>query len=69
MEESKKGDGVFAQAYRIVENIRLGAVQGPFTNNPALLWNDPQGAAAKIADVARAFDVHALEHDPVAPAK
>lgn len=68
VEESRRGDGVFAKAYSIIENIRLGAIQGPFTDNPALLWNDADGAA-RVAEVARAFDVHSLEHEPVERAK
>lgn len=64
VEESRRGDGVFASAYSIIENIRLGAIPGPFTNNPALLWNDVNGAA-RVAEVAQAFDVHSIEHDPV----
>ncbi len=64
IEESRRGDGVFARAYSIIENIRLGAIPGPFTDNPALLWNDADGAA-RVAEVARAFDVHSLEHEPV----
>lgn len=68
VEQSLRGDGVFAKAYSIVNNIRLGALQGPFTDHPALLWNPPEGAA-KIAEAQRAFDVHALEHDPVERAK
>jgi FADH2 O2-dependent halogenase len=70
VEESRKGDGVFARAVSIIENIRLGAIEGPFTDHPALLWNDADGAA-RIAEVARAFDVHSVENDPVerAPGK
>lgn len=64
VEESRKGDGVFARAYSIIANIRLGALEGPFTNNPALLWNDAN-ADARIEEVARAFDVHSLEHEHV----
>ena len=64
IEESRRGDGVFARAYQIIENIRLGAIPGPFTDNPALLWNDADGAA-RVAEVAGAFDVHSLEHEPV----
>lgn len=71
IEASRKGDGVFARAYSIIENIRLGAISGPFTDNPALLWSDAQdaGGAARVAEVARAFDVHSLEHDPIERAK
>jgi len=68
VEESKKGDGVFAQAYSIIENIRLGALQGPFTGHPGLLWKAPD-TAARIDEVARAFDVHSLEHDQVERAR
>ncbi|HWO21031.1 MAG TPA: NAD(P)/FAD-dependent oxidoreductase [Kofleriaceae bacterium] len=68
VEESRKGDGVFARAYSLIENIRLGALPGPFTNNPALLWNDADNAA-RVAEVARAFDVHSIEHDPVERAR
>jgi len=64
VEESRKSDGVFAKAYSIIENIRLGALKGPFTDHPGLLWNDADNAA-RVAEVAQAFDVHALEHDPV----
>ncbi|HEX2691951.1 MAG TPA: FAD-dependent oxidoreductase [Kofleriaceae bacterium] len=68
VEESRKGDGVFAKAYSIIENIRIGAIQGPFTNNPALLWNDANNAA-RVAEVAKAFDVHSIENDPVEHSK
>jgi hypothetical protein len=68
VEESRQGDGVFARAYSIIDNIRLGAIEGPFTGNPALLWNDADGAA-RVAEVARAFDVHSAENDPVERAK
>ncbi|HSK04532.1 MAG TPA: hypothetical protein VK932_24925 [Kofleriaceae bacterium] len=62
---------MFARAYAIIDNIRLGAISGPFTDNPALLWSDAQdaGGAARVAEVARAFDVHSLEHEPVERAK
>ena len=69
IEESRKGDGVFAKAYTIINNIRLGAVKGPFTDNPALLWNTDAEAAAGVDVTAKAYDVHATENDPVERAK
>ncbi|MCX5742704.1 MAG: NAD(P)/FAD-dependent oxidoreductase [Proteobacteria bacterium] len=70
VEESRKGDGVLARAFQIINNIRLGEVQGPFTDNPALLWNVSENAT-KVAETAGAWDVHSIENDPVsrAPAK
>jgi hypothetical protein len=56
---------VFARAYEIIENIRLGALSGPFTGHPALLRHDAADDDAHLSEVARAFDVHSLEHEPI----
>ena len=59
----------FQRAYELIDAMRSGVVQRPLTGNPALLWDNRDNAQAKIAEVASAFDVHQLEHDPVAPAR